>query len=82
MTGGPISSHVLHRQLQRALPVAATARGVTVTDTCGREYIDASGGAAVSCLGHAHPDVLSAMHAQIDRVAYMHTSFFTPAFEQ
>src|SRR5262249_53233985 len=35
------------------------------------------GGAAVSCLGHAHPDVLAAMHAQIDKLAYAHTSFFT-----
>src|SRR5439155_4135668 len=43
----------------------------------GRRYLDASGGAAVSCLGHAHPDVLAAIHAQIDRVAYAHTSFFT-----
>jgi adenosylmethionine-8-amino-7-oxononanoate aminotransferase len=31
----------------------------------------------VSCLGHGHPEVLAAMHAQIDRVAYAHTSFFT-----
>jgi len=43
----------------------------------GRRYLDASGGAAVSCLGHAHPDVLAAMHAQIDRIAYAHTSLFT-----
>ena len=34
-------------------------------------------GAAVSCLGHSHPDVLAAMHAQLDRLAYAHTSFFT-----
>jgi len=31
----------------------------------------------VSCLGHGHPDVLRAMHEQIDRIAYAHTSFFT-----
>jgi adenosylmethionine-8-amino-7-oxononanoate aminotransferase len=43
----------------------------------GRKYLDASGGAAVSCLGHGHPDVLAAMHAQIDRLAYAHTSFFS-----
>jgi len=73
----PARSHVLHRQLRHALPVAANAGGVTLTDTLGRSYIDASGGAAVSCLGHGHPDVLAAMHAQIDRVAYAHTSFFT-----
>ena len=70
-------THILHRQIRHTLPVAASARGMTITDTAGREYIDASGGAAVSCLGHGHPDVLAAMHAQIDRVAYAHTSFFT-----
>ena len=48
-----------------------------ITDADGRRYLDASGGAAVSCLGHGHPDVLAAMHAQIDRIAYAHTSFFT-----
>ena len=70
-------THVLHRQLQHSLPVATGAVGVTITDAEGRSYIDASGGAAVSCLGHGHPDVLRAMHEQIDRVAYAHTSFFT-----
>ena len=70
-------SHILHRQPQLSLPIAASANGVMVTDTNGRTYLDASGGAAVSCLGHSHPDVLAAMHAQIDRVAYTHTSFFT-----
>ncbi|MFN3297376.1 aspartate aminotransferase family protein [Caldimonas sp.] len=53
------------------------ARGSIIIDRLGRQYIDASGGAAVSCLGHGHPDVLAAMHAQIDRIAYAHTSFFT-----
>ncbi|MEZ5603029.1 MAG: aspartate aminotransferase family protein [Burkholderiaceae bacterium] len=46
-------------------------------DAEGKAYIDASGGAAVSCLGHGHPDVVAAMHAQIDRLSYAHTSFFT-----
>src|SRR4029077_7617096 len=40
-------------------------------------YIDASGGAAVSCLGHADPTVLAAMHRQLDRLDYAHTSVFT-----
>ena len=31
----------------------------------------------MSCLGHGHPDVLAAMHAQIDALAYAHTSFFS-----
>ncbi|MCW5660229.1 MAG: aspartate aminotransferase family protein [Burkholderiaceae bacterium] len=72
-----MNTHILHRQLGRALPFAASGAGCTITDTDGRRYLDASGGAAVSCLGHGHPDVIAAMHAQIDRIAYAHTSFFT-----
>ena len=72
-------SHILHRSLRHTLPLAATGHGVRIVDTAGREYIDASGGAAVSCLGHGHPDVLRAMHEQIDRIAYAHTSFFSTA---
>ena len=70
-------THVFHRHLRVVPPIATAARGVFVTDAAGREYLDASGGAAVSCLGHGHPDVIAAMHAQIDRLAYAHTSFFT-----
>ncbi|WP_374521641.1 aspartate aminotransferase family protein [Hydrogenophaga sp.] len=70
-------SHVFHRQLRHALPVAVSGQGVTLTDAQGKTYIDASGGAAVSCLGHGHPDVVAAMHRQIDQLAYAHTSFFT-----
>ncbi len=70
-------SHILHRSLRQTLPLAATGRGVRIVDTAGKEYIDASGGAAVSCLGHGHPDVLRAMHEQIDGIAYAHTSFFS-----
>src|SRR6516164_4255687 len=70
-------THILHRQISHSYPVAAAARGITIRDSAGKEYIDASGGAAVSCLGHAHPDVLAAMHGQLDEFAYAHTSFFT-----
>jgi len=70
-------SRIVHRSLRATLPFAVSAKGVLVTDREGKRYIDASGGAAVSCLGHAHPDVLAAMHEQIDKLAYAHTSFFT-----
>jgi adenosylmethionine-8-amino-7-oxononanoate aminotransferase len=70
-------THILHRQLRARLPTAVSGHGITIVDADGKEYLDASGGAAVSCLGHGHPDVLAAMHAQIDRIAYAHTSFFT-----
>jgi adenosylmethionine-8-amino-7-oxononanoate aminotransferase len=70
-------THVFHRSLRATPPVAVAGRGVYLVDAGGRQYLDASGGAAVSCLGHGHPEVLAAMHAQIDRIAYAHTSFFT-----
>jgi adenosylmethionine-8-amino-7-oxononanoate aminotransferase len=70
-------THILHRKIDHAYPVAVGGQGVLILDAAGKEYIDASGGAAVSCLGHAHPDVLAAMHAQLDQLAYAHTSFFT-----
>ena len=70
-------SHVLHRQLRGQYPLAVAANGCFITDASGKRYLDASGGAAVSCLGHGHPEVLAAMHAQIDRLAYAHTSFFS-----
>lgn len=53
--------------------MAVKGHGVWLEDAAGKRYIDASGGAAVSCLGHGHTDVLAAMHAQIDKLAYAHT---------
>ncbi len=70
-------THVFHRHLRHTPPVAVSAQGMFIRDADGREYLDASGGAAVSSLGHGHPEVMAAMHAQIDTLAYAHTSFFT-----
>jgi adenosylmethionine-8-amino-7-oxononanoate aminotransferase len=73
----PNDSHILHRQLRGRYPLAVRGEGCFIEDSEGRRYLDGSGGAAVSCLGHGHPDVLAAMHAQLDRIAYAHTSFFS-----
>jgi len=70
-------SSVIHRNLHVTPPVAVSGKGVHLFDSTGKAYLDACGGAAVSCLGHGHPDVIGAMHAQIDQLAYAHTSFFT-----
>ncbi len=70
-------SHIIHRNLRQSPPVAVSAQGILVRDSQGKTYMDASGGAAVSSLGHGHQDVLTAMHRQIDRNAYAHTAFFT-----
>jgi len=73
------ATRVFHRHLHQEMPFAVSGQGITLTDSQGKTYLDASGGAAVSCLGHGHPDVIAAMHAQIDQLAYAHTSFFTTA---
>jgi hypothetical protein len=72
-----MTTHILHRTIGPALPVAVGGHGAIIRDAEGRDYIDASGGAAVSCLGHGHPDVLAAMRAQMEALEYAHTSFFT-----
>jgi adenosylmethionine-8-amino-7-oxononanoate aminotransferase len=69
-------SHILYRQIT-SLPVAVGGQGIELIDSAGKRYIDASGGAAVSCLGHGHPAVTAALHEQLDKLAYVHTSFFT-----
>lgn len=70
-------THILHRAANAVMPVAVRGKGIELFDRNGASYIDASGGAAVSCLGHSHPDVLAALHKQLDTLAYAHTAFFT-----
>ncbi len=70
-------THILHRAANADLPVAVSGAGVEIVDAEGRRYLDASGGAAVSCLGHGHPDVVAALRRQLDALAYAHTAFFT-----
>ena len=70
-------SHVFHRQPRDTLPVAVAGDGPWIVDADGHRYLDASGGAAVSCLGHSHAAVIEAIKAQLDRLPYAHTAFFT-----
>ncbi len=70
-------SRVFHRQAGKTPAVVARGEGVYLLDTTGKRYIDASGGAAVSCLGHSDPDVIAAMKRQLDTIAFAHSGFFT-----
>jgi adenosylmethionine-8-amino-7-oxononanoate aminotransferase len=70
-------TRILHRAIGSSLPEAIGGQGVYIIASDGRRYLDGSGGAAVSCIGHGDPEVLAAMRAQIDRISYAHTSFFT-----
>jgi 4-aminobutyrate aminotransferase-like enzyme len=65
-------TRVLHRAVNRTYSAAESGSGSRLRDSTGKQQIDASGGAAVSCLGH--PDLLAAMRAQLDRLAYAHSN--------
>ena len=70
-------SRVMHRNLRETPPKAIGGEGVWLIAEDGRKILDASGGAAVSCLGHQHPRVLEAMSRQMAKLAYAHTGFFS-----
>ena len=72
-----MKSHIFPRHTKSSLPIAVKGEGSYIFDDSGKSYLDASGGAAVSCLGHAHPTVIKALHRQLDELTYAHTSFFT-----
>lgn len=70
-------SHVFPRHTKAVLPTVARGEGAYLFDTAGKQYLDACGGAAVSCLGHSAIPVLEAAKGQLDKIAWAHTSFFT-----
>ena len=70
-------SALFHRSCTANLPVADTGDGCYLIDTDGKKYLDACGGAAVSCLGHSDAAVKGAIRDQLDRLPFAHTGFFT-----
>jgi adenosylmethionine-8-amino-7-oxononanoate aminotransferase len=74
---GDRQSRVLHRSLRETPPKAIGGDGVWLIAEDGRRILDASGGAAVSCLGHQHPRVLDAISRQASKLAFAHTAFFS-----
>lgn len=70
-------SGVFYRNPLRDYPMAVRGEGVYLYDSEGHQYLDGCGGAAVSCLGHGHPEVVAATKKQLDQLAYAHTAFFT-----
>ena len=71
------NSSVLHRSLLSDYPVATDGDGVYLIDSSGKAYLDACGGAAVSCLGHSDQALREAIATQLNRLAYAHSGFFT-----
>ncbi|WP_299590799.1 aspartate aminotransferase family protein [uncultured Tateyamaria sp.] len=70
-------SHVFPRQITAPPVKAVSSDGCYFTDETGKTYLDGSGGAAVSCLGHGDPTVIAAIQAQTAQMAFAHTGFFT-----
>ena len=85
MTSGPKrapnipASHtrLLHRHAHAHMPVAVGGDGPYVIDSQGKRYLDASGGAAVSCLGYSDAEITAAIQKQAGSLAYVHSAFFT-----
>ncbi len=70
-------SHIMGRRGHEHAPVAAAGDGCFIIDTEGRRYLDASGGPAVSCLGHSNRAVAEAVTTQLDHIAFPYSGFFT-----
>lgn len=70
-------SSVFPRDTRQSPPIAMGGEGCYLIDSTGKRYFDGSGGAAVSCLGHGDPEVTEAIKAQLDRLAFAHTGFFS-----
>lgn len=70
-------SHIFPRHCHSEFPAAVGGDGCFLIDAEGKRYFDGSGGAAVSCLGHSNARVIAAVQAQVARLAFAHTGFFT-----
>lgn len=70
-------SHVFPRQINAPPIKAVASNGCYIFDDSGKRYLDGSGGAAVSCLGHADPEVVQAIQDQTSKMAFAHTGFFS-----
>ncbi|WP_238367192.1 aspartate aminotransferase family protein [Mesobacterium pallidum] len=70
-------TYVLHRSTKTDFQVAVAGEGSWLTLAGGLHVLDASGGAAVACIGHGNRRVAEAIADQATKVAYVHTLFFS-----
>ncbi|ETS83172.1 hypothetical protein PFICI_05048 [Pestalotiopsis fici W106-1] len=73
----PEVSAVLHRSLQHKFLQLSRGEKSKLFFEDGSIVIDASGGAAVACIGHGNDKVKKAIAAQLDKIAYCSTAFYT-----
>jgi adenosylmethionine-8-amino-7-oxononanoate aminotransferase len=70
-------SHIFGRHCHATPPIAVGGEGCYLIDSTGKRYLDGSGGAAVSCLGHGDPEIIDAIKSQLDKLAFAHTGFLS-----
>lgn len=70
-------SSLLHRNIHAPPRYVTSTLGSFITLDNGQVILDATGGAAVACLGHGHKRIVEAMKRQADQVAYCHSIFFS-----
>jgi 4-aminobutyrate aminotransferase/(S)-3-amino-2-methylpropionate transaminase len=84
---GPVSRELMGRRQAAVPPGVGTtlpvfverAEGAVLVDVDGNQLIDMGSGIAVMSVGHAHPDVVAAAQAQLDR--FSHTCFMVTPYE-
>ena len=70
-------SAVFHRNLSLEFPSLVKAEGIYLYLEDGRKILDASGGAAVACLGFGNERVVQAVSKQVLAAPYCATIFYT-----
>lgn len=70
------NSAILHRDTRFVPKKAVGGKGSYIFLEDGHKFLDSTGGAAVSCLGHGHEEVTKAVTDQINQLAYCHSAFF------
>lgn len=68
---------VFYRNPLHDYPLVVRGEGAYLYDSTGKQYLDGSGGAAISCLGHGNQRVIDAIKSQAEELAFAHTMFFT-----
>jgi adenosylmethionine-8-amino-7-oxononanoate aminotransferase len=69
-------SDYLFYQSSVHLPTIDHAKGIYAWDQQGKRYIDASSGAMVAQLGHAHPAIIEAAMRQMEQVSFAYRTQF------
>jgi adenosylmethionine-8-amino-7-oxononanoate aminotransferase len=69
-------SHVFPRFANIEFPVAVKGDGPYIIDREGKRYLDACGGAGISCLGHSEPAVIKAIQDQVAKLEFAYTMFY------